>query len=127
MISILDDIAYEPHILPIELSCRHCHAKRFYRESKGFCCADGDISLISNDAPQTLFDLFTSSSNESIEFRKYIRTYNNTFAFTSFGVKYDKNLCKRNRGIYTFRVQGQVYHFINEILPSNNEPSYLQL
>ena len=83
--------------------------------------------MISNDAPQTLFDLFTSSSNESIEFRKYIRTYNNTFAFTSFGVKYDKNLCKRNRGIYTFRVQGQVYHFINEMLPSNNEPSYLQL
>ena len=42
-------------------------------------------------------------------------------------MKYDKNLCKRNRGIYTFRVQGQVYHFINEMLPSNNEPSYLQL
>ncbi|TXG64505.1 hypothetical protein EZV62_011499 [Acer yangbiense] len=70
----------------------------YTRESKGFCCADGDISMISNDAPQTLFDLFTSSSNESIEFRKYVCTYNNTFAFTSFGVKYDKNLCKRNKG-----------------------------
>ena len=43
------------------------------------------------------------------------------------GVKYDKDLCKRNKGIYTFRVQGQVYHYINEIIPSNNQLSYLQL
>ena len=38
-----------------------------------------------------------------------------------------KNFCKRNNGIYTFRVQGQVYHYINELLPSDNHPSYLQL
>lgn len=29
--------------------------------------------------------------------------------------------------IYTFQVQGQVCHYINELLPSNSHPSYLQL
>ena len=61
------------------------------------------------------------------KFLKYIFTYNNTFACTSFGVKYDQNFCKRNKCIYTFRVQGQVYHYINDLLPSNDHPSYLQL
>jgi hypothetical protein len=57
----------------------------------------------------------------------YIRTFNNKFALTSFGVKYDKNLCRRNKGTYTFRVQGQVYHYINDLLPLDDHPSYLQL
>ena len=42
-------------------------------------------------------------------------------------MKYDKSLGRRNKGIYTIRVQGQVYHFINELLPDNTQPSYLQL
>ena len=49
---------------------------------------------------------FIADDEVGKEFRTYVRTYNNTFAFTSFGVKYDKNLCMRNKGIYTFRVQG---------------------
>ena len=68
-----------------------------------------------------------SNSEEAVEFRKYIRSYNNNFSFTSLGGKYDRDLYKRNRGIHTFRVQGQVYHFINYLMPSNNYPSYLQL
>ena len=63
-----------------------------------------------------LYNLFRSNSEKAIEFRKYIIYYNNKFAFTSLGVKYDKNLYKRNKGIHTFRMQGQVYHFINELL-----------
>jgi hypothetical protein len=53
--------------------------------------------------------------------------FNNKFALTSFDVKYDKNLCKRNKGIYTFRVQGQVYDYINDLLPLDGHPSYLKL
>ena len=56
-----------------------------------------------------------------------MRTYNNKFAFTSFGVKFDTNLCRRNRVIYTFRVQGQIYHYINDLIPEDGYPSYLQL
>ncbi|XP_074266852.1 uncharacterized protein LOC141590142 [Silene latifolia] len=53
--------------------------------------------------------------------------YNSSFAFTSFGVKRDRELAQRNRGIYTFRVQGQAYHFINDILPTAERPRYIQL
>ena len=108
-------------------TCKYCHAKRFKHEPKGFCCSEEEISLVENNVPQELHELFTSDSKWAIEFKKYIRTYDNTFAFTTFGVKYDKDLCRRNKGIYTFQVQGQVCHYINELLPSNSHPSYLQL
>ena len=38
-----------------------------------------------------------------------------------------KIFAKETRGIYTFRVQGQVYHYINELIPLDGHPSYLQL
>ncbi|XP_074313095.1 uncharacterized protein LOC141648383 [Silene latifolia] len=68
-------------------------------------------------------------SNDSVSenFRKYVMLYNSTFAFTSFGLKKDRELAQRNRGIYTFRVQGQVYHFINDILPTEEPSQYIQL
>ncbi|KAG2725984.1 hypothetical protein I3760_01G090900 [Carya illinoinensis] len=53
--------------------------------------------------------------------------YNNKFAFTSFGVKFDRNLCRRNRGIYTFRAQGQIYHYLPDLIPSDGQPYNLQL
>ncbi|XP_074303199.1 uncharacterized protein LOC141637624 [Silene latifolia] len=52
---------------------------------------------------------------------------NSSFAFTSYGVKKDHTLTHRNRGIYTFRVQGQFYHFINDMLPTQEQPRYIQL
>ena len=91
--------------------CKSCHAKRFEHEPKGFCCFNGETSLVTNDASKQLYELFTFNSEEAIEFQKYIRTYNNIFAFTSFGVKYDKNLSRRNKGIYTFRDHSQAYHY----------------
>ncbi|XP_074315739.1 uncharacterized protein LOC141651949 [Silene latifolia] len=50
----------------------------------------------------------------------------NTHSSTT-GVKKDHEFAHRNRGIYTFRVQGQVYHFINDILPTEERPRYIQL
>ncbi|KAF3633145.1 hypothetical protein FXO38_25729 [Capsicum annuum] len=49
------------------------------------------------------------------------------FAFTSLGINYDKELAKRNDGIYTFRVQGQMYHFINDLFPVDQMARNLQL
>ncbi|KAG2688681.1 hypothetical protein I3760_09G107200 [Carya illinoinensis] len=117
----------EAYSLPYVPCCRHCKAKRFYHETNGFCCADGTISLATNAIPDQLYDLFTSNTDESAHFKTYVRTYNNKFAFTSFGVKFDEDLCRRNRGIYTFRTQGQIYHYINDLIPLNGRPSYLQL
>ncbi|GKB09793.1 uncharacterized protein Tco_0843716, partial [Tanacetum coccineum] len=68
-----------------------------------------------------------TASEDSKKFRTCIRTYNNLFAFTSLGVKSDANLTKRNNGVYTFRVQGQVYHFINDLVPENGNAKNLQL
>jgi hypothetical protein len=124
---ILQSISSQADTLPLVPTCKYCQTKMFHHESKGFCCADGEISLIANDVPDELYKLFNSNSAESIEFMTYICTFNNKFALTSFGVKYDKNLCRRNKRIYTFKVQGQVYHYINDLLPLDGHLSYLQL
>lgn len=71
--------------------------------------------------------MFTFNIAESVNFLTYVRTYNKKFAFTSFRVKFDKVLCKKNKGIYTFRAQGQIYHYINDLVPLDGRPSYLQL
>ncbi|KAL4559204.1 hypothetical protein LXL04_031338 [Taraxacum kok-saghyz] len=114
-------------ILPLVPNCRYCKAMKFYSESDNFCCSSGSVVLSTNELPSVMRDLLCSMSEESKLFRMLIRSYNNTFAFTSFGVKADNNLSKRNNGIYTFRVQGQVYHFINDLLPENNRCKNLQL
>lgn len=69
--------------------------------------------------PNELLSLYLGNTKESEHFRTYIRLYNNMFAFTSLEVKYDKVLAKKNHGIYTFKVQGQMYHFINDLIPSH--------
>jgi hypothetical protein len=79
------------------------------------------------DSPSELYNLFTSKELSCIEFKKIVRGYNNHFAFTSFGVQYDKDLFKAYKGIYTFRVQGQVHHYVNQFVPENNSPFYMQL
>nr|XP_016472400.1 PREDICTED: uncharacterized protein LOC107794428 [Nicotiana tabacum] len=107
--------------------CQYCHAKRFEYESPGFCCNSGAIRLTSHKMPPELSELYFGNTEESENFRTYIRMYNNMFAFTSLGVKYDKELARRNCGIYTFRVQGQMYHFIDDLIPSNEKPRNLQL
>ncbi|XP_028100698.1 uncharacterized protein LOC114300041 [Camellia sinensis] len=71
----------------------------------------GQVSLVSSNCPPELDWLYTSNSEEAKEFRTYVRTYNNCFAFTSFGVKYDKELCR----------------FINELTSSDENLSHLQL
>ncbi|KAK9110659.1 hypothetical protein Sjap_018719 [Stephania japonica] len=110
-----DNIVCSADILPSVASCQNCGARRFVHETKGFCCSNGQVSLIPNVVSQQMFDLFTSKTKETDEFLNYVRTYNNNFGFTSFGVKCDKTLSRNNMGVYTFRVQGQIYHYINNL------------
>nr|XP_027126011.1 uncharacterized protein LOC113742372 [Coffea arabica] len=121
---VLNHIPTAADLLPRQRNCPHCSAKKFAHETANFCCSNGDVILASNSIPTVLKELLTSSSEEAQLFRTCIRTINNTFAFTSFGVKCDKNLAKRNKGIYTFKVQGQVYHFINDLETSKNLQFY---
>ena len=108
-------------------NCKFCAAKRFQYESPGFCCNNGSIRLTSHNMPIELRNLFLGDSKESQHFRTYSRAYNNMFAFTSLGVHYDRELARRNCGIYTFKVQGQMYHFINDLIPSGGKRKNLQL
>ncbi|XP_022841901.1 uncharacterized protein LOC111365576 [Olea europaea var. sylvestris] len=119
------NISRQPYVLPSSKIYGHCGATKFYRESKGFCCCDENVKLQLHDIPPEMYDLFTSTSKETVAFKKVVRNYNNHFAFTSFSVKYMKELCKNNKAIYTFRVQGQVYHFINSLVLKNDNPTSL--
>ena len=128
----MGDTLYEPmcsglHKLKKMHRCSHCDAMKFEYEPPGFCCDNGKIKLASTDIPQDLFDLFTSQSEESNFFLKQIRAYNCIFSFTSFGVKLDKGLASGKRGVYTFRVQGQIYHDLPGLMPNENGPEYFQL
>ncbi|GER49100.1 RNA pyrophosphohydrolase [Striga asiatica] len=105
---ILDDIAAEPFKLTKSKKCPYCGALKFQYETSKFCCSDGNIRLANNSTPDVLKELLFSATEESKLFRDCIRTINNQFAFTSLGVKCDKNLTQRNKGIYTFKIQGQI-------------------
>nr|XP_043618624.1 uncharacterized protein LOC122590484 [Erigeron canadensis] len=125
--NLLQFIPLMSESLPRMKDCAHCGAAKFYSETKNFCCSNGRVVLANNKLPAILKQLLTSPSEEAKAFRTCIRTYNNLFAFTSLGVKSDTTLAKRNKGIYTFRVQGQVYHFINDLHPSDDGAKNLQL
>nr|GMD83298.1 uncharacterized protein LOC109183853 isoform X1 [Ipomoea batatas] len=119
---------HNPFTLTPMNDCTYCGAKRFQYEPPGFCCSRGQITLISNEMPTILRNLFVGQNTAAKHFQASVRTYNNTFAFTSLGIQnYDKDLCRRNKGIYTFKVQGQMYHFVNDLLPNGCPPRNLQL
>ena len=60
-------------------------------------------------------------------FLNHIRAFNNAFALTSLGVKYDKSLL-HGPGIQVFHIQGQLCHLIGSLLPApNDEPKFAQI
>ena len=124
---VYDPVCSELHVLRNTASCVHCGAMRFQYEPPTFCCYKGQIKLASVHVPDELRYLFTSTSEEAKEFQKNIRAYNSIFSFTSLGVKLDKGLASANRGIYTFRAQGQIYHDLPSLIPNESGPCYLQL
>ncbi|KAL6557453.1 hypothetical protein OROMI_017803 [Orobanche minor] len=78
--------------------------------------------------PQELWNLYTSLDfADAVHFRKRCRTYNNTTAFRSLGITYDESLAKSNKGIYSLRIQGSVYHFIRDLVPVEGPGRQLQL
>lgn len=45
----------------------------------------------------------------------------------TFAAKYDRELTKNSFGVYTFRLQGQVYHFLNSLVSHREKASSIQL
>ncbi|XP_056695007.1 uncharacterized protein [Spinacia oleracea] len=110
--------------LPLPHYCPKCSAKKFAYESLHFCCGDGEVELASSDYPPELVRLFTSQDEDALHFRKYARLYNNMFAFSSLGGAID---AKTHKGIYVFKLHGQIYQYIPDLIPDNDNPKYLQL
>ncbi|XP_021747135.1 uncharacterized protein LOC110712984 [Chenopodium quinoa] len=104
--------------------CGHCNAKKFQHESLHFCCGNGSIELATNDYPPALYRLLTSDEDDAMLFRQYIRLYNNLLAFSSLGGKYDADT---EKGIYVFKLHGQIYHNLPDLIPGDKGPRYLQL
>ncbi|KAF1894304.1 hypothetical protein Lal_00004228 [Lupinus albus] len=96
--------------LPTPTSCTWCNARLFHHETETICCLRG------------------KSSDEGRHFRQHIRGYNHIFAFTSLGVHLDNSLAVTGRGIYTFCVQGSIYHNIGGLHPNEGDrPRFMQL
>ena len=98
------------------------------KTSYSFCCKSGAVQLPNVSKPPPLLkSLYTSDNPKATNFMKNIRAYNMMFAFTSMGGKINQgNL--RGRGPYVFRLQGQNYHRMGSLLPSDGQrPKFSQL
>ena len=118
----LERISDHSLILPTSPSCQYCGAIRFHLEPPNFCCSGGEVSLVTAPMPYDLHRLFIGD-----DVRKNARTYNNNVSFTTFAAKYDPELTKNKHGVYTFRIQGQVYHFLDGLVSQHHKPSSIQL
>jgi hypothetical protein len=107
--------------------CAHCQALRFAGETPGMCCGNGRYRLPApNACPPELQQLLVGNDAQSRHFRSHIRAYNSALAFTSVGVNLDRNLTPN--GVYTYRIQGALYHRIGSLLPAAGEqPKFSQL
>lgn len=92
-----------------------------------FCCMKGKTKLAYSTIPDELYDLFTSQTELGEMFRHNIRAYNTNFSFTSMGVNLDSSMSNMTSGVYTFRANGAIYHRIDQLVPRDGKPRYLQL
>ncbi|PIC52798.1 hypothetical protein B9Z55_002756 [Caenorhabditis nigoni] len=115
------DVRVEENYLGImSVQCSSCgalHYKGEQPQSKKFntCCRHGLIQLpLFDNFPKELRDLFTSSTSESAEFLKNIRSYNNSLAMGSMVAHVDT---PKGGGPYTYRLHGQVFHVTGALHP----------
>ena len=121
----------------MDIECSQCRALHWIEEKVAgsalapifsSCCANGKINLPTIDQPpEPLLSLLTGEDSRSRNFRKNIRKYNSVLAFTSMGARVDQSVVG-TRGVYNFRIHGEVYHQIGSLLPdSNTMPAFSQI
>ena len=102
-----------------------CGALKFEKETDSLCCSKGNVKL--DGFPQLqpfLQHLYEGTDNNSKHFLSNIRKYNCAFQMTSFGCN-EVSMAGFN---LSFRIQGQVYHLIGSIVPSEGEsPKFAQI
>lgn len=122
-----DGLPKEHRALKGQPPCVKCGAKKIQYEFPNFCCMNGKMTLKALEIPPELYNLFTSQCELGKMFRKNIRAYNTNFSFASTGVKLDKTYNVRSSGVYAFRVSGGIYHRMDQLIPRDGQPRYLQL
>ena len=61
------------------------------------------------------------------EFKENSRNYNNGLYFSSNGCKMDPSVYGPY-GVYTFRIQGELYHLMGSLLPADGQdPAFAQI
>ncbi|KAE8244021.1 hypothetical protein A4X13_0g6849 [Tilletia indica] len=120
----------------MDLFCLHCDAYHFKAERSagtlqrpifGKCCSNGKVVLPNIfEAPAPLWNLYTGTHVQAQRFLSHIRIFNNAFAFVSMGARRDMSVAG-HAGVYTFKVQGQMYHQIGSLVPSTQStPCFAQ-
>ena len=61
---------------------------------------------------------YNLKSQYSVNFRKNIRSYNNSLAFASFGANYDK---LSGNGLQIIRICGKIYHNVYALHQNGNQ------
>ena len=102
------------------IQCSKCLAFRFKKEKTTICCYNGKIANEHINHPivhPMLNELYIGTTPKSREFLKFIRKYNQSFAFTSMRSKFQCGQVE-GRGVYTFRVNGELCHLIGNLQPN---------
>ncbi|CAB3250600.1 unnamed protein product [Arctia plantaginis] len=105
--------------------CNLCQAIKWAAEAPGICCSGGKVNIPKIPAPTSVFkELISGSHPSSKHFLNHSRQYNTLFQMTSFGAKE----IREGNFMPTFKVQGQVYHLIGNLLPAEGaQPEFLQI
>jgi len=96
----------------------NCGALKFDKETDGLCCSKGKVQLDQFPQPHHFLQhLYEGIDSNSKHFLANIRKYNSVFQMTSFGCN-EVSMAGFNP---SFRIQGQVYHLIGSIVPTQGE------
>ncbi len=91
------------------------------------CYENGKVLLSNLPAtPQELEVLLTSKESSAVKFRDQICMYNSVLAFTSLGAKVDESVTG-GPGPYSFRIQGELYHKIESLCPTEGQRPQLYI
>jgi len=109
----------------VDFAVRKCGSKNDWqsRQTTQFflCCENGKVLLPNLPAtPQKLEVLLTNKESNAVKFRDQIHMYNSVLAFTSLGAKVDESVT-RGPGPYSFRIQGELYHKIGSLCPTEGQ------
>ncbi|ONM56618.1 hypothetical protein ZEAMMB73_Zm00001d021244 [Zea mays] len=107
---VYSNIPEETYLLNTVADCDYCKAKKFQYEPPGFCCRNGQIDLAPFETPSQLRRLWECADADARHFRDNIRFFNGHFSFTSLYCCLDNMTTNMDRGIYTFRAHGMMYH-----------------